>query len=73
VSGPNHTLPTCGLARARGGLSVLDFLKVITVQEYTGEGLHRLGHAAIALAEAEGLLGHADAIRVRGLETRKNA
>ncbi len=35
VSGPNHTLPTSGLARTRGGLSVLDFVKLITVQEYS--------------------------------------
>jgi histidinol dehydrogenase len=66
VSGPNHTLPTNGLARVRGGLSVMDFLKVITVQEYTAEGLRLLGPAAIALAEAEGLHGHAEAIRTRG-------
>lgn len=65
VSGPNHTLPTSGLARARGGLSVMDFLKVITVQEYSQEGLRRLGPSAIALAEAEGLRGHAEAIRAR--------
>ena len=68
VSGPNHTLPTCGLARVRGGLSVMDFLKVITVQEYTPEGLRRLGPAAIALAEAEGLRGHAEAMRARGVD-----
>lgn len=68
VSGPNHTLPTCGLARVRGGLSVMDFLKVITVQEYTPEGLRRLGPAAIALAEAEGLRGHGEAIRARGVD-----
>ncbi|HUY82250.1 MAG TPA: histidinol dehydrogenase [Acidobacteriaceae bacterium] len=67
VSGPNHTLPTCGLARVRGGLSVMDFLKVVTIQEYKPEGLQRLGPAAIALAEAEGLHGHAEAIRARGI------
>jgi histidinol dehydrogenase len=67
VSGPNHTLPTGGSARARGGLSVMDFLKVITVQEYTPAGLERLGPAAIALAEAEGLHGHAEAVRARGV------
>jgi len=72
VSGPNHTLPTSGLARVRGGLSVTDFLKIVTVQEYTAEGLGRLGPAGIALAEAEGLLGHAEAIRVRGTR-RKDA
>jgi histidinol dehydrogenase len=67
ISGPNHTLPTGGLARVRGGLSVSDFLKLITVQEYQREGIKRLGPSAIALAEAEGLLGHAEAIRVRGV------
>ena len=71
VSGPNHTLPTCGLARVRGGLSVMDYVKVMTVQEYTPEGLRRLSPAAIALAEAEGLRGHADAIRARSLEVLK--
>ena len=65
VSGPNHTLPTGGIARVRGGLSVSDFLKIITVQEYEQEGLRRLGSAAVALAEAEGLRGHAEAIRAR--------
>jgi histidinol dehydrogenase len=66
VSGPNHTLPTGGQARGRGGLSVLDFLKVITVQEYSEEGVRQLGPAAIRLANAEGLTAHAEAIRVRG-------
>jgi histidinol dehydrogenase len=65
VSGPNHTLPTGGLARVRGGLSVLDFLKIVTVQEYSLPALQKLGRAAITLAEAEGLRGHADAIRAR--------
>jgi histidinol dehydrogenase len=67
VSGPNHTLPTGGVAQVRGGLSVMDFLKVITVQEYTLAGLQRLGPAAIALADAEGLHGHAEAVRARGI------
>jgi histidinol dehydrogenase len=65
VSGPNHTLPTSGLARVRGGLSVLDFVKLVTVQEYSGTGVQQLGPAAIRLAEAEGLAGHADSIRTR--------
>lgn len=65
VSGPNHTLPTSGLARTRGGLSVLDFLKLITVQEYSEAGVRHLGPATVALAEAEGLGGHAAAIRRR--------
>jgi histidinol dehydrogenase len=67
VSGPNHTLPTGGQARLRGGLSVADYVKVLTVQQYTREGLETLGPAAIRLAEAEGLSGHAAAVRARGL------
>ncbi len=67
VSGPNHTLPTSGQARLRGGLSVYDYLKLITVQEYTEAGLARLGPAAIRIAEAEGLRGHAEAVRARGV------
>ncbi len=67
VSGPNHTLPTGGFARVRGGLSVLDFVKLITVQQYDEAALRKLGPSAIALAEAEGLMGHAAAIRARGV------
>ncbi len=65
ISGPNHTLPTGGMARVRGGLSVNDFVKLITVQEYGAEGMYALGPQAALLAEAEGLTGHAEAIRVR--------
>jgi histidinol dehydrogenase len=65
ISGPNHTLPTGGMARVRGGLSVNDFVKLITVQEYTAQGIHSLGPAAALLAEAEGLTAHAEAIRMR--------
>ncbi len=67
VSGPNHTLPTGGEARLRGGLSVHDYLKLITVQQYTPAGLQALGPAAIRIAEAEGLTGHAEAVRARGV------
>lgn len=67
VSGPNHTLPTGGQARSRGGLSVLDFVKLITVQEYSGSGVRQLGPAALRLAKAEGLTAHAEAIRARGV------
>ena len=65
ISGPNHTLPTGGMARVRGGLSVNDFVKLITVQEYTAQGIRALGPQAVLLAEAEGLIGHAEAIRTR--------
>jgi histidinol dehydrogenase len=65
TSGPNHTLPTGGMARIRGGLSVNDFLKLITVQEYSAQGIAQLGPHAVLLAEAEGLTAHAEAIRTR--------
>jgi histidinol dehydrogenase len=65
VSGPNHVLPTGRVGRVRGGLSVMDFIKVITVQEYKRKGLRQMGPHAIALAEAEGLIGHAESVRVR--------
>jgi histidinol dehydrogenase len=65
LSGPNHVLPTGRVGRVRGGLSVMDFLKVITVQQYTRRALHALGRHTIALAEAEGLQGHAQSVRVR--------
>jgi histidinol dehydrogenase len=64
-SGPNHVLPTGGVARWRGGLSVSDFLKVITVQELSPRGLARLAPTAETLAEAEGLGAHAAAVRIR--------
>ena len=77
ISGPNHTLPTGGMARVRGGLSVNDFVKLITVQEYTAEGVRALGPKAALLAEAEGLIGHAEAIHLRwgsrGLRRNKTA
>lgn len=70
VSGPNHTLPTSGLARTRGGLSALDFVRLITIQEYAQSGVKQLGPAALRLAAAEGLTGHANAIRTRGVQDR---
>lgn len=70
VSGPNHVLPTGRVGRVRGGLSALDFVKVITVQEYTRKGLGKLGPHAIALATAEGLTGHARSVSVRMRSTR---
>jgi len=65
ISGPNHTLPTGGMGRVRGGLSVNDFVKLVTVQEYTPEGIRALGPMAALFAEAEGLIGHAEAVRAR--------
>ncbi len=65
ASGPNHVLPTSGVARLRGGLSAADFVKVISVQELTSEGLRKLAPAVTALARAEGLEGHARSVEVR--------
>ena len=65
ISGPNHVLPTGRNGRTRGGLSVFDFVKVITVQQYTLDALREIGPHTIALAEAEGLRGHAESVRVR--------
>jgi histidinol dehydrogenase len=65
ISGPNHVLPTGRVGRIRGGLSVMDFVKVITVQQYSRKLLRAWGPYAIALAEAEGLVGHAQSVRVR--------
>lgn len=65
ASGPNHTLPTGGMARHRGGLSVLDFLKIISIQESTRAGLQALAPAITTLADAEGLRAHAESVRIR--------
>jgi len=64
-SGTNHVLPTYGFARAYSGLSLSDFLKRITVQELSADGLKDLGPTAIRIAELEGLDAHANAVQVR--------
>ena len=65
VSGPNHTLPTGAMARVRGGLSVLDFVRIIGCQQVSRAGMKRIAAPGITLANAEGLQGHAEAFRVR--------
>jgi histidinol dehydrogenase len=65
ATGSNHVLPTSGAARARGGLSAADFVRVSTIQTVTAAGLRRIAPAATALADAEGLTGHAASIRIR--------
>jgi histidinol dehydrogenase len=64
-TGSNHVLPTGGAARFRGGLTAADFVRVFTVQTLTRQGLSAIAPSVIALAEAEGLHGHAESIRVR--------
>lgn len=64
-SGTNHVLPTYGFARAYSGLSLHDFVKRMTVQELTSDGLRDLGPTAITLAALEGLDAHANAVSIR--------
>jgi histidinol dehydrogenase len=64
-SGPNHTLPTYGFAKAYSGLSLEDFQKRITVQSLTRAGLADLGPTAEVLANMEGLDAHAAAVSIR--------
>ncbi|HHJ11209.1 MAG TPA: histidinol dehydrogenase [Bacteroidetes bacterium] len=65
ASGTNHTLPTNGYARVFGGVSLDSYLKKMTVQKITPEGLNNIGPAIMTMAEAEGLAGHAEAVRKR--------
>lgn len=64
-SGANHVLPTYGFARACSGLSLADFMRRMTVQEISADGLRDLGPTAVTLAGLEGLDAHANAVRVR--------
>jgi histidinol dehydrogenase len=65
ASGPNHVLPTSGVARLRGGLSAADYVKVISVQQLTRRALTNLAPAITPLARAEGLEAHARSVEVR--------
>jgi histidinol dehydrogenase len=65
ASGPNHVLPTAGSARFRGGLSAIDFVKVISVQQLSAAALKSLTPAITTLARAEGLEAHARSVEVR--------
>ena len=65
ASGPNHILPTSGVAAVRGGLSVNDFVKVITTQRLTRDALQELGSTVSTMARAEGLEAHARSVEVR--------
>ena len=71
VTGSNHVLPTNGAARARGGLSAADFVRVSSVQRISRRGLRAIGPAAALLADAEGLIGHAASINVRAPATTR--
>ena len=64
-SGPNHVLPTGGAARFTGGLSVGSYLKLLTYQKLTPEGVRKLAPVAATLARAEGLDAHRNAAEIR--------
>jgi len=74
ASGTNHTLPTSGFAKAYSGVSIDTFIKKITFQHLTNEGLRNIGSTVETLAEAEGLQAHKNAvtIRLQGLEKTNN-
>lgn len=65
ATGSNHVLPTSGAARFRGGLSAADFVRVMSVQRVSREGLKALAPTIVPLARAEGLVAHAESIEVR--------
>jgi histidinol dehydrogenase len=65
ASGTNHTLPTNGYARSYSGVSIESFMKKITFQELTREGIRNIGPAIELMAEAESLTGHKNAVSVR--------
>ena len=65
ASGTNHTLPTSGWARSYSGVNIDSFMRKITFQELTQEGLQALAPTIVTMAEAEGLHAHAQAVRVR--------
>src|SRR6185295_17597780 len=71
ATGANHVLPTGGLARSSGGLSVEAFGKYVQVQRITREGLAAIAETVTTLAEAEGLLAHRDAV-TRRFESAKD-
>ena len=65
ASGTNHTLPTNGFAKAYSGVSVDSFVKKITYQKLSEEGLKNIGNTVELMAAAEGLDAHKNAVAIR--------
>lgn len=65
ASGTNHSLPTYGYAKSFSGVNLLSFMKGITYQELSEEGINNIGHTVIKMAEAEKLDAHANAVKLR--------
>ncbi len=70
ASGTNHTLPTCGWSAAYSGVNIDSFIRKITFQELSADGLQRLSGTIVTMAEAEGLAAHANAVKVRTAKMR---
>jgi histidinol dehydrogenase len=73
ASGTNHTLPTNGYAKAYAGVSLESFMKFITYQQLTQEGLRTLGPVVEQMADAEQLAAHKNAVTIRLNEISKSA
>ena len=71
ASGTNHTLPTNGYSKSYSGVNLDSFLKAMTFQKMTQKGIQNIGNAIELMAEAEGLIGHKNAVSLR-LNTLKN-
>ena len=65
ASGTNHTLPTSGWARSMSGVNLDSFIRKITYQEITKDGIRALGKTIVTMAKAEGLDAHANAAKIR--------
>jgi len=65
ASGTNHTLPTCGWGASYSGVNIDSYMRKMTIQEITREGLWGLSRTIVTMAEAEGLEAHANAVKVR--------
>ena len=72
ASGTNHTLPTNGYAHAYSGVSLDSFIRKITFQELSDEGIRNIGPAIEVMAENESLNGHKNAVVVRLAEIEKS-
>ena len=65
ASGTNHTLPTCAWARSCSGVNIDSFIRKMTIQEISAEGLEGICGTIVAMAQAEGLQAHANAVKIR--------
>lgn len=65
ASGTNHTLPTSGWAHSCSGVNIDSFMRKMTIQELSHDGIESLAQTIVAMAEAEGLEAHANAVKIR--------